>query len=318
MWFRKVGKDGSNSLRGTTAFAKKDDSWNHDDVEKALSLRPAPAEEQVAGLHSRGGLILLDTHFFERGYAESRIDSAFSSIRSTKQTRGGFFVTMQTFVPPCATTPSLSEIVKQHGQPDFIRTGEELDRVRKHIGSDPLDEDDREITRYHYDHFAFEVETDAKDPKVLRVGTYGCDFSDVRTPDDRSTFGSIGIENLTVFHRDGKEAGRAYYFLEGAKKPLFIAVPPAGEYRSGNQMLISGGDGKWKWEIRTPDGKVARRIPLENDRPHGLAEGFHLNGKTSFKATYKSGELDGEVIQFDEEGKETLRRKFKEGEAVEK
>jgi hypothetical protein len=317
MWFRKIGNEGSNSLRGTAAFAKKDDAWNHDDVEKALSLRPAPAEDQVAGLNSRGGLILLDNRFFERGYAEGRIDSAFSSIRSTQQTRGGFFITMQTFVPPCTTTPSLAEIVKQHGQPDFIRTGDELDRVRKHTGSDPLDDDERKITRYHYDYFAFEVATGAKDPKVLRVGTFGCNFSDVRPSAGGSTFDSIGIENLTVFHRDGKEAGRAYYFLEGSKKPLFITVPPAAEYRSGNQILISEGAGKWKWETLTADGKIARRIPLENDRLHGPAEGFHSNGKPSFKATYKNGELDGEVIQFNEEGKETLRRKFRDGEAVE-
>lgn len=317
MWFRKAGKDESSSLRGTAAFANKDTSWNHGEVEKALSLRPAPAEEQVAALHSRGGLILLDTRFFERGYAESRIDSVFSSIRSTQQTRGGFFVTMQTFVPPCTTTPSLAEIVKQHGQPDFVRAGEELDRVRKHTGSDPLDDDERGITRYHYDHFAFEVETGVKDSKVLRVGTYGCDFSDVRPPEGGSTFGGIGIENLTVFHRDGKETGRAYYFLEGAKKPLFITVPPAGEYRGGNQTLISAGNGKWIWETRSPGGKVARRIPLENDRLHGPAEGFHPNEKTSFKATYKNGELDGEVVQFDPEGKETLRRTFKGGKAVE-
>lgn len=49
---------------------------------------------------------------------------------------------------------------------------------------------------------------------------------------------------------------------------------------------------------------------------NGEAEGFHPNSKTSFKATYKDGELDGYAIQFDEDGKETSRRSFKNGKAV--
>lgn len=91
-----------------------------------------------------------------------------------------------------------------------------------------------EFDGHQYDHFSFEVQSDAKDPRVLRVGTYGCDFADVRPPNNGATYAGIGIENLTVFHRDGKEVGRAYYFLDGSYKPLFITVPPTGEYRSGN------------------------------------------------------------------------------------
>jgi hypothetical protein len=316
MWFRKVGDEKSGKLAGTATFTGKKESWDHNGVEKALSLKPAPAEDQVAELHSRGGAILLDPRFFRRDYAEDRIDSAFFSIRSTQQMRSGYFITTQIFCPPCDTNPSLEEIIKQHGPPDFVRSGDERNLINKHTGDEPLDDDERSITRYHYDHFAFEVETGAKDPKVLRVGTFGCDFSDVRPTNSGSTFGSIGIENLTVFHRDGKEVGRAYYFLEGGKKPLFITVPPVGEYRSKNQVLIAEGGGKWKWENRLPEGGIARRIPLENDRFQGMAEGFHPDGKNSFKASYKDGELDGEAVQFDREGKETSRRKFKGGEAV--
>lgn len=121
IWFRKAGDKGSPPLRGTAAFAKKNDSWDNASVEKALSLKPAPVEEQVAALNSRGGLILLDNRFFDRGYAEERIDSAFASIRSTRQMGNGLFITMQTFVPPCKTSPSLAEIIKQHGPPDFRR-----------------------------------------------------------------------------------------------------------------------------------------------------------------------------------------------------
>ncbi len=316
MWFRKVGDKGSAALRGIAAFAKKNDSWDSPDVEKALSLKTAPVEEQVAALNSRGGLILLDNRFFERGYAEERIDSAFASIRSTKQMSNGLFVTMQTFVPPCKTSPSLAEIIKQHGAPDFIRSTDEQDQVRKHMNDKAMDDDEQNITRNYYDHFSFEVESDAKDPKVLRVGTYGCDFADLRPSNSGATYSGIGIENLTVFHRDGKEVGRAYYFLDGSYKPLFITVPPPGEYRSDKQVLISEGDGKWKWENRFPDGNVARRILLKDNLFNGDAEGFHENSKTAFKATYKDGELEGDAIQFDEDGKEISRRSFKNGKAV--
>ncbi len=316
MWFRKTGEGDSSSLRGMAAFVEENESWDHDDVEKALALHPAPAEEQVTALNSRGGLILLDPRFFERGHAEGRIRSALSGIRSTRRMRGGFFITMQTFVPPCATEPLLEEILNEHGAPDFVREGAELDRVRKHAGGEGLDEDEKNITRHHYDHFAFEVKSGEKNPKVLRVGTFGADFSTLRAGDGASTFGSIDIENLTVFHRDGKEVGRAYYFLEESKKPLFITVPPAGEYRSGNQMLIAEGEGRWKWEYRFPDGSIARRTPLEGNRLHGQAVGFHPGGKTAFQATYKDGLLDGEAVRFDSEGAETDRRMFKDGEAV--
>jgi hypothetical protein len=316
MWFRKTRDGGSGTLHGTATFAARQKSWNHGDAEKALGLQDAPAEDQVAALGSRGGLILLDPKFFERGYAEGRIDSAFTSIRSTQAMKGGFFITMQIFVPPCATNPSLEEIIKQHGAPDFIREAGERDRVRKHNGNEALDEDQKGVTSYFYDHFSFDVKTGAIHPKVRRVGTYGCDFSELRAPAVGSSFATIGIENLTVFHRDGKEVGRAYYFLDGGYKPLFITIPPVGEYRSDDEVLISAGEGKWTWENRFPDGKVARRMPISGDQFHGEATGFHKNGKTSFKATYSGGLLNGDVIQFDEAGKEISRRAFSEGKPV--
>ena len=320
MWFRNTGKPGAGELRGIAAFSEKRDSWDADDVEKALSLKSAPAEDQVSALNSRGGLILLDARFFDKDYAKGRIDSALMGIRQTKRTSDGFFLTIQTFVPPCKTNPSLDEIIKQHGPADFIRTSEEKKRVRRHAGADDSEEDkdESDVTSYHYDHFAFEVDGDGKDRTVRRVVTFGCNFANEAPSGKEATFGGIDIENLTVFHRDGKEVGRAYYFLEGSKKPLFITAPPAGEYRNGNQRLISEGDGKWKWETRFPDGKTARTIPMKHDVFDGLAKGFHENGKRSFTANYRNGELDGETIQFDEDGKETSRRSFKEGKEVTK
>ena len=317
MWFRKTGDGPGDDVRGIAAFVKKSgDSWDHDDIEKALGLKEAPLEDQVASLSSKGGLILLDQEFFDRGYAAGRIDSAFSSIRSTKRMKGGFFVTMQTAVPPCKTQPSLAAIVKKYGEPDFVRDGAEEQKKSKHAGGEGGDEDEKGTTRYFYDYFALEVETGAKDPKVLRVVTFGCDFSAVRAPAAGTTFASIDIENLTVFHKDGKEVGRAYFFREGSEEPIFITEPPAGEYRSGSELLVAKGKGEWIWENRFPDGKMARRFPMKGNRLNGKAEGYYENGQPQFTAEYRKGDLEGEVVEFDKAGKETSKRIFKDGEPV--
>ncbi|QJE96723.1 toxin-antitoxin system YwqK family antitoxin [Luteolibacter luteus] len=320
MWFRKTGEGDASDLRGTVAFAKKEkgDSWDHDAVEKALALKESPAAEQVEAIGSKGGRILLDKEFFEPGYGEGRIDSMFTSIRQTKRMSGGFFITMQISVPPCTSEPLLSAIEKKYGPPDFVRAATETDKVRKAAGAEGLDEEEKEITRHYYDHFAFETETGAKEPKVLCVSTVGADFSVLKPEPTGSSWASIDIENLVVFHKDGKEVGRAYYFLEDDKKPVFITVPPAGEYRRGkDDVLIAKGKGEWVRESFFPDGKIARRIPFKDDRMHGKAEGFHENGKTKFVAEYRKGVLDGELLQFDKSGKEVSKRKFKEGKPVE-
>lgn len=316
MWFRKTSAGEDGSLRGRAAFAKKKDaegSWDHDEIEKALKLKPAAVEEQVASLNSTGGLILLDKDSFEPGYAKERIDSAFFSIRSTKRMSGGFFITTQTFIPPCKTTPSFAAIVKKHGEPDFSRSGEEQAKRMSHSGGTPIDDDDKKVTVHYYDYFGFEVETGAKEPKVLRVVTQGTNYSKLRAPAKGASYAQADLENLTVFHQDGKEVGRAYYFLEGGKDPLFIKEPPAGAYESDGDVLTAKGKGKWTWESKFQDGKIARKMLLEDNRLHGKAEGFYPNGKPQFTAEYKKGELHGEVVQYDEAGKEQARRKFKDG-----
>lgn len=321
MWFRKTGESETGDLRGTAAFAKKDedDSWDHDALEKALALKEAPAAEQVEAMNSKGGRILLDKDFFDPGYAAERIDSMFTSVRRTKRLSGGFFITMQISVPPCSSEPRLSAIQKKYGPPDFVRSAAETDKVRKAVGGDGLDDDEKGITRHHYDYFAFETETGAKDPKVLRVSTLGADFATLKPEATGTSWGSIDIENLVVFHKDGKEVGRAYYFLEDDKKPVFITEPPPGEYRRGkDDVLIAKGKGEWLRESFFPDGKIARRVPFKDNRMHGKSEGFHENGKLKFTAEYRKGALDGELVQFDEAGKELGRREFKEGEPADK
>ncbi len=313
MWFRKTGDGEDNTLRGIAAYAKGDDSWDHDEIEKALKLKAAPVADQVAELKSRGGQILLDKDFFTPTYAASRIDSAFTSIRSTKRTSGGFFITMQIAVPPCATEPSLKAIIAKHGKPDFTRTGEEVAKVRKSAGGTPPDDDDVGTTNHYYDHFGFEVESSATDPKVLRVVTAGADFAELRPPEKGSSYARLDLENVVVFHKDGSEVGRAYYFLEGEKKPVFSKEPPPGEYTSGEDRLIGKGGGEWTWESRYRDGKIARRMPFKSNQLHGKAEGFHENGQPRFTAEYRKGVLDGELVQYNQAGREESRRTFKDG-----
>ncbi|MBL9180215.1 MAG: hypothetical protein JNM65_19290 [Verrucomicrobiaceae bacterium] len=48
----------------------------------------------------------------------------------------------------------------------------------------------------------------------------------------------------------------------------------------------------------------------------GLAEGFFPNGSPRFKATYKNGLLNGELIQYSPQGKVTKRMRFKDDEPV--
>lgn len=317
IWFRKTEEGKSSDFRGTMAFVEKEEAWEHESIEEALHLKIASPEDQVAELSSRGGLILLDKEFFTPGYARGRIDSAFYSIRSTKKMQGGFFITTQIAVPPCDSDPKLSAIVAKHGAADFIRSGAEVAKVRMHAGGSPPDEDEKSTTRHYYDHFAFEVDSSAEDPKVRRVVTFGNDFSKLMAPDEGSSFVSMDTENLTLFHKDGKEVGRGYYFLESGKQPFFITEPPVGEYKAGDSILTAKGGGDWIWEQRFDDGQVARRFLLKDHQFEGKAEGFQPNGKPTYIANYHKGLLNGELIEFGKDGEEVSRRDFKEGKPVE-
>jgi antitoxin component YwqK of YwqJK toxin-antitoxin module len=76
---------------------------------------------------------------------------------------------------------------------------------------------------------------------------------------------------------------------------------------------MAKGGGVWIWESCYEDGKVARKIPLKGNRFDGKAEGFYHTGKPQFTAEYRQGELNGEVVKFDDEGQENSRQTFKDG-----
>ncbi|MDB6077274.1 MAG: hypothetical protein JWO82_1021 [Akkermansiaceae bacterium] len=317
LWFghRAGSGAGDGVVRGTMAFARSE-KWDHEAIEKALHLDPAPVEDQMAELNWRGGRILLDDHFFSHAEAEKRIEAVIAGIRATTLAKGGLFITMKQPAAPCATHPSMDEIAEKYGAADFVVTSKEArDRLPP---AERAEKDDatEDYTTYFYDRFGFQVLDSDPARKVERMLTQAEDFSPLAAPKEGSHYVSAPMENLTVFYRGGKEVGRAYFFMDDdSNQPAFVTEPPPGTYQGSNAALICKGGGKWTLESYFGDGKVSRRIPLEGNLYEGESEAYYPSGSKRSTAPYKGGVLNGEVIQYDEEGKEKGRRKFKDGKA---
>lgn len=317
LWFQHTGPGHANDLRAVFHFApkpKEDDEWDHETLEKALKLKPAPASDQVKQLGSKGGDILLDSAFFTAGYGAGRINEVFFNIRQTQRMRGGYFITMEMACPPCRTEPSLIKIREKHGAADFVQTAAEAERVSGGERGKDKDEDEA-VTTHYYDYFGFEVA--AKDPeeKVLRVKTHASDFSQLRPPAKGGFYGQVEMKNLTVLYQDGREVGRYYYFMEYDKEPICIQEPPVGQYQNEDLTLEYQGGGNWQL-LTHQKGKLTRRIPYAGNRMEGVAEGFHPNGKPSFKAPYQGGVLHGEVVEYSASGDVTGRQRYSHGQQV--
>jgi len=316
MWFRQVreveGQKAGGRLAGRFGFKKKSEKWDYKEFEQALGLKPKSAEAQVKALGSRGGRIMLDKSLFEPSYAKERIDSVFFSLRQTTRMAGGFFITMEVSIPPCKDGPAYADIVKKYGEADFVRTSKEQ-AIRS--GDQAEDED---TTIYYYDYFGFEVANQDATKKVLRVVTHANNYSLLRTEKDVASFGQISLQNLTAFHsKEGTEVGRLYYFMEGAKEVVVTQDPPVGKYKWDAQLLDYLGNGKWLHSSYHGNGSLARKVPYEKHQMNGVAEGFHEDDSLKFKASYKNGLLDGEVIEYTPDGKVGRKTVFKEGQRVE-
>ena len=321
LWFHKVGPDADapTDLRAVFRFvARPDDKkkWDHDSVEKALKLKNSPAADQVAELNSRGGRIMLDPQLFDPSDASNRIENVLFSIRQTTHRSDGVFITIEASCPPCRRSPTLAAIREKFGPADFVQTAAEVKKVYKHRENDNVkDEDDEAVTTHYYDFFAFEVADSDPDGKILQVKTHANDFSRLKPPASGGFFGTVPMKNLTVLYLDGKEVGRFYYFLEGGKEPLCIQEPPAGKYQNEDTTIEYQGGGGWVL-LNIEEGKVVRRVPFASHRMSGVAEGFYPDGKLRFKASYKDGELHGELIQYSEQGKIVDQRRFIDGQQV--
>ncbi len=320
LWFRQVSpkEDAATDLRAVYRFATRPadkKKWDHDSIEKALKLKDAPPADQVAELNSRGGRIMLDPQLFDPDDARSRIDNVLFSIRQTTHYNDGVFITMESSSPPCRRSPTLAAIREKFGSADFVQTVAEVKKVYKHRENDNDKGDDELVTTHYYDYFAFEVADSDPDGKVLRVKAQASDFSRLKPPATGGFFGLMPMKNLTVIYQDGKEVGRFYYFLEGGKEPLCIQEPPVGKYQNDDDTLEYQGGGNWLL-LNTEDGKLVRRVPFASHRMNGIAEGFYPDGKLRFKASYKDGELHGELIQYSEQGKIVDQRRFIDGQQV--
>jgi hypothetical protein len=314
LWFRNVAKAKPGELRFKIAFAKleKDEKWDHEKLEKALRLEAASAEAQVAALGSLGGKILLDGKFFDKGYAEDRIDSVFFAKRQQQSFNGGFFIQIQTSTPPCRTNPKLAEIIAKHGEPDFVRTGKEAASRTSH-----KEEDEPPTVTYFYDYFGFVVEEGDEKKIVQQVTAQANDFSSLSPKDSgRSTFGQLGFENLTVFHLDGKEVGRIYLFDEDGDEPSVVTAPPEGAYRNGPVTINHLGGGKWTMEGVSEEGEKLYLKRYEKNRLNGIAEVYHANGKQKILLSYKDGVPDGKFVEYDEEGEIVREALYKDGVVV--
>lgn len=316
LWFQRTDVGGPDELRAVFHFASKpadEKKWDHERVEKALKLKPAPAADQVKQLGSKGGEILLDSAFFNADYANGRINDVFFDLRQTQSLDDGYFITIETASPPCRTQPSLVKIREKFGAADFVQTDAELDRVtgREH------DADDKEprVTTHHYDHFGFEVAVNDPEEKVLRVKTHASNYAKLRSTTKGGSFGQVGMMNLTVLHQDGKEVGRLYFFMEDGKEPWCVQEPPPGKYIDDDVTLEYQGGGNWV-QLTHEDGTLLRRIPYAKHRMEGMAEGYFPSGKTRFKAPYKEGVLHGDVLEYSESGEVIGRTRYNLGKRV--
>ncbi|MDB6007694.1 MAG: hypothetical protein JWR15_4681 [Prosthecobacter sp.] len=320
LWFRQVKPDdgAATDLRAVFRFVARPGGkkeWDHASIEKALKLKDAPDADQVAELNSRGGRIMLDTKFFDKSDASSRIHNVLFNIRQTKQYDDGVFITMEASSPPCRASPSLADIRAKYGPADFVQTAEEARKITRHRGNEPNKDDDKPVTTHYYDYFAFEVADSDADEKVIHVKTHGIDFAELKPSAKGGSFGMVPMKNLTTLYQDGKEVGRLYYFMEGGKEPLVAQEPPVGKYQHDDMTLEYQGGGSWLF-LTEAEGRPVRRIPLVGNRFHGMAEGFYPDGKPSFNAPYKDGKLHGEVIQYSEQGKVSERQHYIEGKQV--
>lgn len=316
LWFRRVEEAEPGEIRLIAAFAKPGEKgeWDHEALEDALGLKQKASEAQVAELDSLGGRILLDGKFFDRGYADDRIESLFFAKRRQTQMSGGFFIQISTSTPPCKTEPKLADIIAKYGEPDFVRSSDEDSR---RSGEEEKEDADEPTVTHFYDHFGFVVEEGDADGIVQLVTAQANDFSSLRPKTGaRSTFGELGFENLTVFHFDGREVGRIYRFDEDGKVPLVITAPPEGAYENGPATLTYFGDGKWTMEGVYDSGKKGYVKRYARNRLDGLTEVFHESGKLKLSMSYKDGMPHGKFTEFDEEGGVVRELVYKEGELV--
>jgi hypothetical protein len=318
IWFyQKAPSKGPATLTAAINFLpgkKKDAEWDHEQIEKGLGLKSAPAARQVEQLGSRGGRILLDARFFRPKYAELRIDNLLTSLRHSRSFGGGMFIEMRMQVPPCGTDPLLADIIAAHGEADLVLSADER-RLFSEEG-----EDVRSVC--YYDRFGFVLGGDTKKQHIYGVLTQASDVSEVRPRRDGLTWGDVPLPevNLRVFFRDKKEIARvAFWGNENAR--VISGELPAETYRrdfdNGTiaEELIHAGGGEWEYRAFTEEGQPVRTAKLVKHAFHGILRDTYPDGKPRAEAPYKNGKLDGVLKQWNRNG-EMQERMFRDGKPV--
>ncbi len=288
--------------------------WDHEAVEQALGLVEAHATIQADFLRSRGARLLLNPDFFTADYAASRIKDCLDTRRST-QTSGGFYVTMQIIIPPCDSSPLLSEIVATHGEPNLVLPG-----AQRVLFEDKPDHETRATDLHYYDYFALEVNSSEPNPRVKRVVAQAFDTSAANAAIDGPTWGDVPLPgiDLRIFYIDRREVARVGHW--GAPDARLISGKiPAGTYTqtypTGELMESLTHDGKsgWDYVSHYRSGPVYRRSTLKDFRWHGLLTDYHENGRPRAELPFENGLRHGTLKQWDEAGNLLGEREFKGG-----
>ena len=306
------------TLRLALHFAPgKDDprDWDHEAVEQALQLTAADAHAQADFLKSRGAELLLDSRFFTKDYAAERIRDCLDTRRRTR-TAGGFYVTMQTMIPPCGSEPLLSEIVKVHGEPDFVLPG-----VQRVLFQSEPDDETRGADLHYYDHFALEVNASEKTPRVLRVQSQAFDASSVRPQTDAPTWADVPLPgiDLRIFYVDRREVARVASWGQSTAR-LISGKLPAGVYTraydSGEPMETLTHDGKSAWDYVSfyRSGPAYRRATLRDHAWQGPLTDYHENGRAKAEIPIEKGRRHGVLKLWDENGTLLREQTFEHGE----
>jgi len=325
MWFNQTGEEVESPSLLQVSWkleeAQEEVEWDRDAVEDALGLEPAPLENQVELLDSRGGRILLDPTFFTRSDAKRRINQVFTSIRQFRRTTGGFFVYTEYGMPPCKTNPSFAEIREKYGEPDFERTDQESMLKRTHQlyeDSEESKEEEEEVentTHYMYDYFSFVVDSDDPDGPVKQVKAHAQNYKQLQPDTQKATFRTLGTQNITVFFDQGKEVGRMYYFRESNKLPLVITEPPPGTYTWRDTELMYSGGGIWMVKAYKDETLFSKNV-YEDHLLNGKGLWYFPDGSLRFSVEHQAGLYHGEFIERDQQGEILRKLCFDQGQEV--
>jgi hypothetical protein len=247
---------------------------------------------------SRGLKILRDLEFFDEGYEKHRREALEIVLQHGLDG-------MQDWDQFFKNRPDIRQIIKKFGEPDMVVFSEE-----KYF---KLSEKFRII--HYFDRIG--LITDSKQPNtVVQTTIQFADFSDTNRRNHGSNFSFVGRSNDKVFYVDGNEVGRHIYRQDGSW--ITDGKIPTGTYvceRNSKKIVetvISAFGGLFRSFY--PTGEIQWVSEFGSDgRLHGDNKMLSKEGKPLIHMKYKDGHLDGEFIEFNEDGSVKKRQVFVKG-----